>query len=212
MKINRPKPRLEFPRNMTSSIPPGTALGLAVENVLLRRSSLTDPLTGLCNRLAYESSYVRMLSGAVRNGRALTVAIVDVDGFKKLNDRFGHKTGDAVLKAIAGVLKKAVRTNDFVARWGGDEFVVLLDEAGPLTARVPLERIRKEIGGLTIKVNRRSPKVTVSIGFATFTPGSVPPRFSEKAWAELSVRVFEQADKALYQAKNSGRNRVVSSA
>lgn len=161
----------------------------------LQALSLTDELTSLPNRREFNETLGRLVAARRRYGHIFSVAIIDIDHFKGVNDTLGHLTGDKVLKQLADILLKATRKNDLVARWGGEEFVVILDATDLANARIPLERIRQMVETTDFGIKR---KVTISIGFAS-------PSDSESA-----EQLMESADRTLYRAKNSGRNRVCS--
>ena len=129
-------------------------------------------------------------------GKISSLAMIDIDHFKSVNDRYGHPVGDVVLREIAHVIKKQARCRDIVARYGGEEFVVVLTDCDLERAYAWSERIRKEISDIFITHKKIS--VTVSIGVAASTPDVY--RLQD---------VLSLADEALYSAKNSGRNRVV---
>jgi diguanylate cyclase (GGDEF)-like protein len=160
----------------------------------LRRDAECDALTGLLNRRALERSAHDRVERRERFG----VLFVDGDRFKSINDRFGHLVGDRVLVMIAEMLRAGLRPGDAVGRYGGEEFVALVAGAGPESARLVAERLRKSIEAL--EPPRPGPKqITISIGTAVYDP-----RTDDDAQA-----VFRRADVALYAAKRAGRNRVV---
>jgi len=180
-------------------------LGLALENASAykkaRSASLHDGLTGLLNRVAVDDLLKESFIKAVSEDTPLSVAMIDVDFFKKFNDMFGHQAGDSVLKLIAKALKKMSRPTDSVGRYGGEEFIVVLNNTDPAKAVVYAERIRKEIERLGHLLSDRFPGLglTVSIGISKF----------EKHMKNKDALV-SKADEALYKAKKAGRNRVVS--
>lgn len=180
-------------------------LGLALENASTykkaKSASLHDGLTGLLNRIAIDDLLRKSFSKAVNENMALSVAMIDVDYFKKFNDMFGHQEGDNVLRLIAKTLKKISRPTDYVGRYGGEEFIVVLNDTVPAQAVVYAERIRKEIEHLGHLLSDRFQGLglTVSIGISRF----------EKNMKNHDILV-SKADKALYKAKEAGRNRVVS--
>jgi diguanylate cyclase (GGDEF)-like protein len=167
----------------------------------LRSLSSTDPLTGVLNRRAFQERFDEEVDRAKRHGRPLSLLMMDIDRFKAVNDRHGHQGGDHAIKLVADSVQKAVRSIDIVARFGGDEFVVILPETGPARARLIGERIRREVEGRTVpwqnSTGRTTLGVTVSIGAAT------GPQDGETA-----AVLLERADRGLYQAKSLGRNRV----
>jgi diguanylate cyclase (GGDEF)-like protein len=160
--------------------------------------ALVDPLTGLFNRRMFDAVAGLELSRARRHRSALTVVLIDIDHFKAVNDRHGHAAGDAVLVAVARQLKSLMRREDLLARFGGEEFALLLPQL-PLAATLrQAERLREAIERLDVAVHGALIKVTVSIGIATVGQG------------EPSIEAaLAAADAALYRAKAAGRNRVV---
>lgn len=175
----------------------GGALRMAALVHDTRRLAATDPLTGLMNRRAFLEAFEREHSRAVRHALPMTLVMVDVDHFKRVNDTHGHDAGDAVLRAVAASLARGARKSDLVARWGGEEFVLFLPQTGEAGARVASERLRRAIAELRPATpSGASVPVTASFGLASAT---VPTPADE-----LSSR----ADRALYVAKERGRNRV----
>ncbi len=165
-----------------------------------RREAETDPLTGLANRKALEGRLRVLGREAMETGDTYSILVLDIDHFKKFNDRYGHKVGDAVLKTVAAVLRHHIREGDFAARYGGEEFVLLLPRTRLDEAREIAERIRHTIGSHVLRhrgSGKEFGKVTVSVGLAEYRPG------------EPFDQLFERADAALYRAKGLGRNRVV---
>lgn len=156
----------------------------------------TDALTGLPNR-RYFDEFVGLLARRRRAGDAVGILMVDIDKFKALNDRHGHATGDAVLRRVAGAIVSAVRADDVPARFGGEEFIVLLRDPGPGVAVEVGERIRAAVGALDLR-RLGVPGISVSIGVA------VANRKDEPIETLIDI-----ADQALYRAKRAGRDRVV---
>lgn len=173
-----------------------------------QRLAATDGLTGLSNRRAFVEIVERDVSLAHRHSWPLSLLLLDIDHFKKVNDQHGHAAGDEVLVAVAQTLSHTVRKSDLVARWGGEEFVVALSHTAVSGARVMAERLRRQIaerrvevhaGGATVATTQRTAIMpTASIGLASLTPG--------ESLEELVAR----ADRAMYNAKSRGRNRVES--
>ena len=163
---------------------------------LIREQGLsrTDPLTSLLNSRAFYEEAARLLALCQRKGRPATVAYLDLDGFKEINDQLGHQAGDELLKSLARVLRASSRPSDLVARLGGDEFVFLFPEVGPQDAAVALERLR---AALADTLGFRPGHVTGSIGAVTF--------LSISEDVEAMVR---RADAGMYAAKEAGKNRV----
>ncbi|MBF0425466.1 MAG: diguanylate cyclase [Magnetococcales bacterium] len=164
----------------------------------LRETALRDPLTGLHNRRFLEEYIDTLVATAKRKGYRISVLMIDLDHFKKVNDTYGHDAGDAVLRAIARELAAQVRTSDLVIRYGGEEFMVVLQETAGTSGEHVSEKIRLAVAGLEIALPNVVLKKTLSIGVATY------PTHSEEFW-----EVVKLADNALYQAKQEGRNRVV---
>jgi len=182
----------------------GEEIGLALANLNLRETlqeqSIRDPLTGLHNRRYLEDSLIRELARAKRKTQPLSIILLDIDHFKRVNDTFGHGAGDMVLRRLGLVLQAYVRESDIACRVGGEEFSVLLPE-GPLQiATQRAEDIRKAVNELTLKHEEKDlGTVTVSAGVATFPDHGTT--------ADALIRA---ADQVLYDAKHKGRNRVVS--
>ncbi len=162
-------------------------------------AALTDPLTGLLNRRGLEARAGLLVGQAKADVRPISVAMLDLDHFKRVNDVYGHGVGDDVLKVLAGVLRAQLRPSDQAVRWGGEEFVVVLPGADADQAVEVLKRVRHELGVALVKPVAWP--LAVSVGIA----GSVGPPRSEE---ELG-RLVEEADGALVAAKREGRNRIV---
>lgn len=160
-----------------------------------RIEALTDPLTGTPNRLAYEQRVAQEFARWQRYKHPLTMMVCDVDYFKKINDTYGHKAGDRALIAIVKTIEFHLRETDFLARVGGEEFVVLLTETTQEGAKSVAEKIRKSVELSEFVYQGQPVPVTISGGFAEFQPG------------DTVDEVYQRADKALYRAKNSGRNK-----
>jgi diguanylate cyclase (GGDEF)-like protein len=168
---------------------------LRERNRELDRITRTDALTGLFNRRHLWERLTEMVSSGRRTGRPIGVLMLDLDHFKTINDSAGHAAGDAVLCAVADRLRAEVRLEDVVGRWGGEEFVVILDSASAVDAGLVAERLRLRIAAEPVAVEPAGEvPVTVSIGCA------VGPEDGEE--------LLHHADAALYRAKAGGRNRV----
>jgi diguanylate cyclase (GGDEF)-like protein len=159
---------------------------------------LTDPLSGCLNRRGLEQQMEREISRAVRSGRELALIVLDIDFFKRINDTFGHLSGDGVVREVGMLLRDAVRGADVVARLGGDEFAVLLPETNAAGAYRLAARVRESISHYSFEgVNGRVP-ITVSIGIVS----------DHVADEDMAHDLLSRADEALYAAKDGGRNRV----
>jgi len=171
------------------------ALGAALERI--NHLAAHDDLTGLLNRRRMSEVVQAERERCVRSRRPLVLALLDLDFFKLVNDRYGHAAGDAVLCAFAGRVLDNLRSTDVLARWGGEEFLLLLPETSLDGALVLLERVRREVAELCVETANGEIRLTVSIGVAA---GRVQ---------DTMEQVLEHADEALYQAKAQGRDRVV---
>jgi len=176
------------------------SLCLVFRSQKLLQLATSDPLTGLFNRGYVDDRFALELSRARRYGKLLSIAVIDADRFKLLNDTHGHPAGDLVLRKISTILRDSIRQSDTVGRYGGEEFVVILPETDVEVAQRKLEFLRELVASTPIALAARGQKihVTISAGLASF------PQDGEDA-AEL----FALADDRMFQAKKEGRNRVV---
>jgi diguanylate cyclase (GGDEF)-like protein len=187
-----------------ATIPPVLMLQRAVQYKQLVAAVRRDAKTGLLNAPAWDQEASAALVQADRDGTPLAVLLLDIDHFKRVNDTRGHLAGDHVLRAIAEALPTQLRRGDVVGRFGGEEFVVLLPNTDDREAHTIAERLRRHIANLTVPLDEDGPvpaavvQVTVSIGVATF----------DHACHHSHSELLATADRALYRAKNSGRNRV----
>lgn len=162
----------------------------------LEQMASTDKLTGLYNRQALDALLDQAVKDVKRNGGTLSIVVLDIDRFKEINDRHGHSAGDTVIVAIADLLKSRLRQNDIVARWGGEEFLLLLRNCPGDEALRIAQEIRHAIAETDIALPRETVRVTLSGGIAEYVAG------------ESANALFVRADEALYRAKVSGRDRV----
>lgn len=170
---------------------------LSQANEELERMSQTDGLTGLSNRRYFDKKFADELELAVFSKESLAIFMVDIDYFKKVNDQYGHQTGDACLRIVSKHLQNYVTdTRNLCARYGGEEFCLVLLGLQPPEALQLAQTIREDIAGTTIVYQENSIQVTVSIGLHVVTP-------SEHSQGDYLIRI---ADEALYQAKANGRN------
>lgn len=176
-------------------------IGVAVENAQLYEQTaefaFTDSLTGLHNRRYLVDQLERESARVVRSGRALALIMMDLDGLKEANDRFGHHVGDAFIIQLGRIIKSSTRASDVIARWGGDEFVLLAPESCRDRALRIGERIRSRLERYRMDVSGEKVGVSVSIGVASY------PQDTADANALLGL-----ADEAMYAAKREGKNRV----
>jgi diguanylate cyclase len=159
-----------------------------------QRMAMIDALTGIPNRAAYDDRLEQEFKRWKRFERPVSILAWDIDRFKGINDAYGHKAGDKVLRVIGQHLLRHVRDTDFVARYGGEEFVMLLVGTGADEARVVADKIRMEIAQLGFHFHDHPIAVTASCGITAFTGADTPDI------------IFDRADRALYQAKEAGRN------
>jgi diguanylate cyclase (GGDEF)-like protein len=162
----------------------------------VQRLATTDALTGVYNRRHFGELADTQLALALRNARPVAGIMVDIDHFKKINDTYGHRTGDEVIRAVAGALGSRVREPDVLCRYGGEEFAIVMSEmhGNPVEAA---ERLRLAIAGLAVPGPNGPLNVTVSIGVAELKPD------------DTLANLLARADEALYRAKQAGRNRVM---
>lgn len=164
----------------------------------LERLAIFDGLTGLYNHRYFQEQLSRELARAERTNSKVVLILLDIDHFKRINDTYGHPTGDVVLKHVASAIKNAVREVDFVARYGGEEFAIIMPEIDALSASQFAERLRSEIESSHAQTDFGPIQITVSLGVSAY------PDFDKTRSA-----LIDTADKALYHAKRLGRNRVV---
>jgi two-component system cell cycle response regulator len=184
-------------------------VAVCLENVInkerLQHMGLTDALTGVHNRRYLEGRLLEEIERGRRHGHALSCLYLDIDHFKQVNDRIGHQAGDQVLREVAARIKAELRLSDTLGRFGGEEFVVLLAETAADDARNVAERIRESVSEQPLAIDAGEPlAVSISIGVA-----SVPAAGMQSAVAEIARQLLGNADRALYRAKEGGRNRVV---
>jgi diguanylate cyclase (GGDEF)-like protein len=171
-----------------------------IQKTILELAHLSehDHLTGLSNRAAFERTLAAELERACRNGTSLSLAILDLDDFKAINDAHGHLCGDKVLRRVAEVLSEAKRTYDFAARIGGEEFAMILPGLGLTRSEIVLRRVLAAVAGLRVDCGGEELRVTLSAGLSC-TKGKVPLKRDD---------LFLPADQALYEAKAQGKNRL----
>ncbi|MCC5810617.1 MAG: GGDEF domain-containing protein [Ectothiorhodospiraceae bacterium] len=171
-------------------------LRAAHEHSVLMRSLREDHLTGLLNRKALDDDLERELGMVQRYGGDLSVVMLDLDDFKRVNDTAGHAAGDALLKEAARVLRGTIRATDQVFRFAGDEFMLVMPKTPIDCARRTAERIRGRMNAIRLEFDGRTVETTVSVGVAQAWPG------------EQAARLLQRVDQALYRAKEQGRNYV----
>ena len=173
----------------------------------LEHIAFHDPLTGLYSRHMLRQFIDREISHVYRNGQPLSLAILDIDHFKEVNDQFGHDVGDQILKQLAGLFKNSCRSTDLASRYGGEEFIAVLPNTNQNASLIWAERMRERAEEALRTPDER--KVTISIGVATLL---INADLSNDTPVQIaSDQLFKKADNALYKAKDAGRNRVVTS-
>ena len=175
-------------------------------NAILRESSIiglnaavTDPLKGLYNRRYAQSHINLLLEDARSNGGSVTALMVDIDHFKSINDAHGHFVGDQFICSVAHTLKSAIRDSDLVARFGGEEFVVILPNISPKDANTLAQRLRRKVSEITTDATPIA--ITISIGISRFDTAEL-----FESGLENYDQLLKEADQALYHAKRAGRN------
>ncbi|WP_261131224.1 GGDEF domain-containing protein [Bacillus sp. Marseille-Q3570] len=168
---------------------------LLVKNTLMEKLSKTDSLTGMYNQISFHQYLNELLAHHSQYHFSIQMAIFDLDNFKQVNDTYGHRAGDEVLKQIAELIQKEITSDDFAARYGGEEFIVLFVGKPMERTIILIEGIRRKIEGISFRVLEGS-RVTVSIGVNEYETGMGKEAF------------FEKADKLLYSAKRNGKNQV----
>jgi len=167
---------------------------------LVRSESLTDPLTSLSNRKSFDTSLVNAIASAKEKNEPLSLMMADVDHFKQFNDKFGHLTGDQVLRLVAAAMKQNVKGQDIAARYGGEEFVIALPDTTLRSAAAVADQIRRAVMAKELmkrSSGERLGRITISAGIAVLRGG------------DTVQTLIERADTCLYAAKRQGRNRVV---
>ena len=174
------------------------------ENARLFESATYEGLTGLLRREAILEQLDRELERALRYHRPLTIAMADLDHFKEVNDRFGHLAGDSMLRRVAQAIAAGLRSTDWIGRYGGEEFLLVLPETEISGAATVAEKVRALVQGTVVLMEDGTPAcVTISIGLAEIAEIAGP------RGAKITARdLIAAADRSLYAAKNAGRNRV----
>jgi diguanylate cyclase len=169
----------------------------------VRIEALTDPLTGIANRKHFEEMLVKSIDHATVSRAPLALAVIDIDHFKRFNDTYGHLTGDQVLKLVGSTMREHVKSKATIARFGGEEFAVILPDTTLDTARSIAEQIREAVMGRELvkrSTGESLGRVTISVGVATFRRG------------DTAVSLLERADQCMFGAKRGGRNKVFTDA
>jgi diguanylate cyclase (GGDEF)-like protein len=156
-----------------------------------------DPLTNLLNRRAAIDDLSKIISQLNRNFVPVSFLLIDIDWFKKVNDTYGHNRGDEILVELSSILRKVIRTSDIVARWGGEEFLVVLYNSNLENTRIFCDRLHIEVNSIKLTGDK---KLSVSVGVSTLKTHSL-------SCSDVIEKYVKEADIALYEAKNNGRSR-----
>ena len=183
------------------------AMKLRVAHRTIALMAITDDLTQLYNRRHFYTCLRQEIARAERYGRPVSLLMLDIDHFKRVNDNFGHQTGDDILRGVGDMIKAINRKTDVVARYGGEEFTVILPETDSEAAVECAQKIRQEIEAYIFQIQSKQVlQVTVSIGVASIN--NFDKTNFDKTREEHGMDIVEMADQALYKAKESGRNQV----
>ena len=188
----------QFNSQMSDIMEEVGALRKEIEQI--KEESLTDALTGISNRRAFDQLLEKSIESATNQKSPLSLLLIDIDHFKRFNDNFGHLVGDKVLWFLGKTLKRCIKGRDIAARFGGEEFAVILPHTSHVGAKVIAEMIRKSISAIELQDKEKGKsygKITASIGVSEYLPG------------EASSTLIHRCDQGLYQAKKQGRNRVI---
>lgn len=207
----------EISNPLEASLTMGISIGMAIalyglknifadleqQKTVLKGLTQTDPLTGALNRAGMMSHLEEEFQRANRNLKPVSILMIDIDHFKRVNDRYGHLTGDAVLQNLITHLQRSLRQIDSIGRFGGEEFLIILPDTSSEQAAVTAERIRRNVEqSVCAYANEREIKITVSIGISIYDPRDSNLKESKNRLQEY----IRQSDLAMYKAKNSGRN------
>lgn len=171
---------------------------IRVKNQELKRLAAIDPLTGLLNRRSFEEAVANEISRMRRDGDPSCIAVIDIDDFKYVNDKYGHPVGDELLQGLAELMTSTLRANDLLSRWGGEEFILFFAQTTLEQAERIAERLRESIASERFHIHEHVLHVTASFGLAAVDVSAKDP----------FVESYSRADQALYAAKGAGKNRI----
>ena len=198
-KMNVSYEQLILELKRSKDIAENLAIELQTANEKLRELATKDGLTGLFNHRHFQEALDREISRAVRYEKPLTLILLDIDHFKKINDQYGHPVGDAVLKVVSAIMRKAVRDSDLVARYGGEEFAAILPETDLQGGAILAERLRRAVEAAEMPAHGEIIRATISLGVTTYNLA---------AGSSGKAALVAAADKGLYHSKESGRNKL----
>jgi len=172
-----------------------TNIAISYYQKRLEKMATIDSLTETYNRYAFETLFSQIIRELQREHEPVSIVLFDLDLFKDVNDKYGHLAGDSVIRGVAGVVQDSIRDSDVLCRWGGEEFIIILQRCGIQDAWVKAEQIRNAIKDATFRYEGRDISVTISIGIAEYRHN------------DTKDTILSRADRALYRAKENGRDR-----
>lgn len=195
----------EYQDDIVPMIMKSTAIALSKQINIerLTNAATIDPLTGCYNRREFEEQMVKSIATAKRHKTPLSVFMFDIDHFKRVNDTYGHRAGDAVLQSVSAMVRNNIRTGDILARYGGEEFIAILPSTGKREAMELADRLRQKIEGQNIITESGTIRVTASFGITSLENSYQQPD------SEDMVKLIESADAMMYKAKLNGRNTIM---
>jgi diguanylate cyclase (GGDEF)-like protein len=189
----------------------GSAFRMGFESKMLKQQAFTDRLTGLHNRAGLEDYMKHEVLADIQDDKAISTIIIDIDDFKKFNDIYGHNTGDEVLRLVADTLRSNIRPTDEVARWGGEE-IVIISKSDEKDTYALAERLRKAIAETQIEVDEdKFINISISLGVAQLDPREYLTATQDNILNRFENRTLKVADERLYMAKHAGKNMVIAS-
>ena len=182
---------------------------VAIQNTQLYELATMDPLTGAFVRRFFNQWMHRSLKSALRSRKPICLVMIDMDNMKAINDGAGHLVGDQALIALTQVLKESTRSSDYIGRFGGDEFTLLLPETPIEGAVLVVNRILQKLSSRTVMCKGEPITLKASLGIAVLTePTIISENLKEDYWSELGKKLQKAADESMYEAKNTGKNKV----
>jgi diguanylate cyclase (GGDEF)-like protein len=181
---------------------------VAIQNTQLYELATMDPLTGAFVRRFFNQWILRTLKSALRSHKCVCLVMIDMDNMKAINDGAGHLVGDQALLALTQVLKESTRSSDYIGRFGGDEFTLLLPETPVDGVMLVVNRILQKMSSRMVLCNGESIAIKASLGIAILNEPAIPVgNLPEEYWCDLSKQLQKEADESMYEAKNNGKNK-----